>query len=881
MKKGFKIMKKISSILLAFIMLMTVVAQAAPAEKAILRLQGLEIMQGDENGMRLEDNITRAEFSAVICKMMGVSDVSGLKCDFFDVPEDHWATGYIKTIHSAAIIDGMGNNMFAPDDNITYAQACKMIVCLLGYGFAAENMGGWPAGYVMEAGLIQLTKGVDMSEEKAVRGEIATMLYNALDIELMKPEYGKKNSYVVSGETLYEYLTKVKSSVSFKGILQETELSSLTQITPAADKGFVIIDGAEYKTNSSLDGYLGQYVEGYATEGNDGVKEIVSLSASSLKNKVYTFNSDNCTLTENYALCYNDDGSSARKTISSNAIYLYNGRMTNNYKSYFSIKNGKYTLLDNDGDEKIDIVFINEYKSLIIDKVNAENGSVFFAKNELFKGRKGFEQLSDDEKIVDLCGADGKKIEIKDIKKGNGITIEASEDMKLSKVHISTETLEGKILAVDTKGNVETDGKIYPSFGNLSAGDEGVFALDVYGNIIGISGEKKTELTYGYVAGAERAKGVSGNLELLIISGGEPEKNVKIKDGTETISYYFQNKEDKKYICEQKIAYAIDDTRGTGSSINTSDIDPAGLLGKVVGYRLGSNGKITVLNVYTVPTTLSKCTFNAKIFAFGGESAGRGYCSDSNTRIICVPSNVKSVDDYGVRVYAKDKSKYMVYGINGISDYEPGSEKYLAEEVDVIILKTDMDSSQPLPILSDSDICIVGKVSAVSNAEGEITRKIELLNKNEKLSKETDSSGTAYEAAGKLRMGDLVRYVENSDGTIANIKKLASVQGLKEYTQTGNYYGVCEDITYSSYDYLSNDYVDLIEISFGNELDNKRIKIFSDGSQPIYLYDRAKGFIREATTDDLFTTQQSIKNASKIFALVNNNDAEAIVIIRD
>ena len=130
-------------------------------------------------------------------------------------------------------------------------------------------------------------------------------------------------------------------------------------------------------------------------------------------------------------------------------------------------------------------------------------------------------------------------------------------------------------------------------------------------------------------------------------------------------------------------------------------------------------------------------------------------------------------------------------------------------------------------------------------------------------------------------MGDLVRYVENSDGTIANIKKLASVQGLKEYTQVGNYYGVCEDITYSSYDYLSNDYVDIIEISFGNGFDNKRIKIMSNESQPIYLYDRTRGFIREAATDDLYTAQQSINNASKIFALIGDNDAEAIVIIKD
>ena len=130
-------------------------------------------------------------------------------------------------------------------------------------------------------------------------------------------------------------------------------------------------------------------------------------------------------------------------------------------------------------------------------------------------------------------------------------------------------------------------------------------------------------------------------------------------------------------------------------------------------------------------------------------------------------------------------------------------------------------------------------------------------------------------------MGDLVQYVTDADGNIANIKKLASVQGLRKYTSSGNYYGLAYDIHYDAYDYMSNEMTDLIELSFESGIDNKNIKIFHDGEQNIYHYDRTRGYVESATTDDLLTAVQAGDKASKIFALMEKNDALCLVIISD
>ncbi len=69
-------MKKFISVFLIVILVISsmVFAEGIPSEKQLEDLKSLGIMVGDEDGnMRLEDNITRAEAAKMICVIMGVN----------------------------------------------------------------------------------------------------------------------------------------------------------------------------------------------------------------------------------------------------------------------------------------------------------------------------------------------------------------------------------------------------------------------------------------------------------------------------------------------------------------------------------------------------------------------------------------------------------------------------------------------------------------------------------------------------------------------------------------------------------------------------------------------------------------------------------------
>ena len=60
---------------------------------------------------------------------------------FSDVPENHWAYSEIQYFYDSVVIDGVGNGMFAPNDNVTREQFAKMISRIYGktyYGYKAD-----------------------------------------------------------------------------------------------------------------------------------------------------------------------------------------------------------------------------------------------------------------------------------------------------------------------------------------------------------------------------------------------------------------------------------------------------------------------------------------------------------------------------------------------------------------------------------------------------------------------------------------------------------------------------------------------------------------------------------------------------------------------
>ncbi len=130
----------------------------------------------DDGTFRPFNTITRGEFATIISRFMGYEAEE--KCTFSDA-YDHWASPYINACVKAGAINGIGNNCFAPDDNITYEQAVKIISVVCGVADGSES---YPYGFIEkaeDAGLLEnLTDGSKEIEKPFNRVNSVMMLYN-------------------------------------------------------------------------------------------------------------------------------------------------------------------------------------------------------------------------------------------------------------------------------------------------------------------------------------------------------------------------------------------------------------------------------------------------------------------------------------------------------------------------------------------------------------------------------------------------------------------------------------------------------------------------------------------------------------------------------
>ena len=131
-------MKKIISFVLAAAMSLStlpVLADWNNDEDIMSLLSELNIMVGDDDGnLRLDDNVSRAEFAKIAVASSSYKDTvaTGLKVSpFKDVTYTHWSAPYIKAAVSAGIAEGYVDSTFRPDNTVSYEEALTMVLKVL------------------------------------------------------------------------------------------------------------------------------------------------------------------------------------------------------------------------------------------------------------------------------------------------------------------------------------------------------------------------------------------------------------------------------------------------------------------------------------------------------------------------------------------------------------------------------------------------------------------------------------------------------------------------------------------------------------------------------------------------------------------------------
>ena len=155
-------------------------------EGAVNVLSALGVVDGFTDGTyKPEQTVTRAQMAKLVVTALGVADYATAKVSkYTDMGAATWAIPYVEYASNLNIVNGVGNGKFNPNGLVTYEQAVTMIVRALGYTDQCKEMNGtWPAIYVQKAMALGIFEDVvNGGANGATRGDIAIMLFNAIDL---------------------------------------------------------------------------------------------------------------------------------------------------------------------------------------------------------------------------------------------------------------------------------------------------------------------------------------------------------------------------------------------------------------------------------------------------------------------------------------------------------------------------------------------------------------------------------------------------------------------------------------------------------------------------------------------------------------------------
>ena len=509
---------------------------------AVQLLSALQIINGYEDGtFGPERNVTRAEFATMLMRAMasanmGSSDPAGMT--FTDLGDASWAISDIRTAYDLGIINGMSAEIFAPNDNVTYEQALKMIVCALGYDQAsAEYMANmpdtapWYTGYMYYANELNLTSGISVAyEQPAKRWEIARMIYNALEVQMVdKYESNGTMVYQISTKTLlYDKLGITKS----RGEVRADEANTMDPDGAVARTGYALIYDNTSKTNETvekngidLSKLLGKTVDYYYKVTALGDKQLVFVVDRSGSDSVITVNVDDLdsisgTYDSGYRFNYYADETSSRPStvnVEANPTISVNGKVVSASEVTADLlhpESGTIEFIATGG--VYNKINITAYETYVVKSVNTVDRYIV----DLYRA-SGSNTLTidaeDSDYILTMTNTSGSTVSLSGLSQYNVLSVKrsnSSTSRNTMDITVSNKNISGNITSMTlSDGVIGVNGTEYKisaylstygqsDLNSLSLGDTCRFYLDKDDKICAFTKTTNSNTYYGYIAAA-------------------------------------------------------------------------------------------------------------------------------------------------------------------------------------------------------------------------------------------------------------------------------------------------------------------------------------------------------------------------------------------
>ncbi|MDD6309132.1 MAG: S-layer homology domain-containing protein [Clostridia bacterium] len=773
-------MKKFLAIILIILMmaglLMPVSAfedtTGTPYEDAVKLLYDLGIVDGKSNtSYAPEDSLTRAEMVTYALRILGMDGLGVGRQVFDDVTEEHWAYANITSAYDLGLVVGVDEKTFQPDAPVTFAQAVKILVNILGYTLQAEAAGGYPSGYLSMARHTDLLKGVPRSED-INRGTMALLAANALDIHPSTlASYGDNDARVtiLENETILSYYLGVDT---YKGRITANSTDTVAS-GARIDAGEIALGDMVFSVgNTDAESFIGQKVIIRAKEEN-GILEILNITADGGSILEVSGDSILDSTTSSSLVIENESGKKDVYSIANNAVLVYNGV----YKTWTAADllsdSSMYTFVMDRGGE-ISVIFQNQYVNHVVKSASEELKKVYF------KDGSSLSLSENDWGKMRFTKSDGSSASVSELAEWDVLSV-AQNGASVLKAVVSSTRVEGTVSETSNKG-VTIDEITYKIATNLSesadvkpeVGQKAIYSLDAYGKIAAVNTDTVSD-NYGIlVAGEKKGLESTVRMKLFTLEG------------------------------KMQVFMLADKVKLNGVPMNAADvlnntaISPAGtMLRQLVTYETNTEGKIfeiyTSIDGTAMDWEARQSVFSKDFYISEAQkaSAGRyiGYNSSAlasryqiadKTRIFTIPQS-KNADDkeyvvltkrdivhnqeFGnVTLYDIDKNNIisvLVQEKEYVKTVSPTSENFAVVDCVMEMLDTEGNVSPGLLVVLPS-----GKEKTLAIAE---ETNVEISAKCI-----TDTSVDPYGNKGTmpisaLEQGDIVQYETDYLGRVTAI----------------------------------------------------------------------------------------------------------------
>ena len=428
--------------------------------------------------------LTRAEYASIIARTARLVDDSNNEWQeenfgamasgtveptvsaFTDVDPANEHYKAIVAVRNAGYMNGVGSNLFAPDLQLITSEAVKVVVDMLGYGDFAKANGGYPHGYISAANRLKLLTGVSVGYNQFItQSDIITILYNAMEIAVGELN-GISDGYVVTKGGDDTFMKKIMGIDKTEGQLTDNGITSISGAS-VLKSDYMIIGGVRVKhtaNSAKFREYIGREVEAYYDVTDENVNKLIHVIPT---DDAVVIEAADFAGYNGGVITYYDGSRQDSINIGRNAPMIYNGARVINYTpADFNIEDGTITIIETSNAGYIAVV--EDYKSMLVSMVSADNGDVY---NKLNFSPIGSEIKSvnliagEDFEVVDIYDQSGNILSISDIKPGDVLSVMKSRNGEYVKAIVCRDVVAGATVSA-------FDGEYYEtSNGNIALSD--------------------------------------------------------------------------------------------------------------------------------------------------------------------------------------------------------------------------------------------------------------------------------------------------------------------------------------------------------------------------------------------------------------------------